>query len=199
LDCAVVVDEAPREPAAVEPRRPGLPEEERGLRGDVRRDAVLCSHRDVAPGGARRPAGGRIDQMVLRLAAATPAAPRDAARREAAAVEANRVAAGQADVDRPGRRDVATCADPAVADEREGVVDRLALDDAVQVEHHRLGAQEHPSAQPQREQGRDRHRLDRLAVEGKRREVAVVAGAYQCATGGRGDQAAGGVSCVERQ
>ena len=63
--------------------------------------------------------------------------------------------------------------------QRERIVDCLALDDAVQVEHHRLGAQEHSPAQPEREQRRDWRRLDRVALEGKRGEVAVVAGADQ--------------------
>ena len=83
------------------------------------------------------------------------------------------------------------------ADERERVVDRASLDDAVQVEHDRLGAKEHPSAQPRAESSDGTPAGDGRAVARQRREVAVVAGGKNGATDGRGDQAAGGARGVE--
>ena len=84
-------------------------------------------------------------------------------------------------------------------DERERVVDGLALDDAVQIEHDGRGAEEHASAKRERFEGRNAHRLDRVAVEGERGEIAVVAGGEQGATDGRGHETAGGASCAECQ
>ena len=105
--------------------------------------------------------------------------------------------ARQADHDRAGRREVAAGRDPALAEQRERVVDRPALDDAVQIEDERLDAEEDPAAQDHRVERGHRRRLDRSAVRGEQREVAVVAGGEHCATDGGGDKTAGGVSGVE--
>ena len=105
---------------------------------------------------------------------------------------------------RPTARGTAVAMSPPAeiqprADERERVVDGLALDDAVQIEHDGLGAEEHASAKRERFEGRNAHRLDRVAVEGERGEIAVVAGGEQGATDGRGHETAGGASCAECQ
>src|SRR6476620_410137 len=123
---------------------------------------------------------------MLAYAAAPPGARGGAARRETAPLEADGVAAGPPHHERDGRRAVSSGRHPAVSEELQRVVDGLSFDDAVQVEDHRLGAEEHGTSQGERSPGRNVRRLDRDTVEREATEVAVVAGSFHCATDGRG-------------
>jgi hypothetical protein len=77
------------------------------------------------------------------------------------------------------------------------VVDGLALDDAVQVEHNGLDAQEDGSPHDDRLVRGDSHRHDRVAIGWEGGEVAVVAGCEYGATDGGRDEAVGGVCRVD--
>jgi len=136
---------------------------------------------------------------MLTFAAAPPGACGDAACRETAPLEGDGVAAGQPHHERDGRRDVSSGRHPAVSEELQRVVDGLPFDDAVQVEDHRLGAEEHRPSQRERSAGRNAHRLDRDTVEREATEVTVVAGSDHCATGGRGHEPTGGACRIECQ
>ena len=173
------LDEAPGEAAAVEPRRPAGPEEERSLRGDVGGEAACGGDGDVAPRRVGRAAGARVDQMVLRppppasvrLATLLVASP------PPSSVEFRRRAARRR---RARRRDIAAGGDPAAPDQRERVVDGLALDDAVQVE--RAPARCAGGTPPRRESechGGTAAGTTAPPSEGRRGEVAVVAGGDQ--------------------
>ena len=178
---------SPPEPRCDDRRRPwrrtvrrAPPVEPRGA--DGRRAAALPSRRRrrrrrLARRPSRRATANRagsplrgIDQVVLAHAAAQPGALGDAARREAAALERDDLAPGQPDRrsgrSSRGRLPAETQPSPS---KRERVVDGLSLDDAVQVELRRLGAQEHAPAQEHRVRARARHRLDRAAVGGQQR------------------------------
>src|SRR3954453_23777643 len=192
-DRTVARDEAARQTATVEPRRAGGAEQERCLRRHVGDGAALRRYRHVTPRRVRRGAGERVDQMVSSL----PGALRDAARGEPAAVERDAVAAREPDDQRNRRRDVASRRHPAATQEREGVVDRLSLHDAVQIEDYRIAAQEETASQRDRVEPGDDCRYDRDFLGRQSVEVAVVAGPKERRTDGRGHQAAGGASRVE--
>jgi hypothetical protein len=137
------------------------------------------------------------ETVVIGKTAASPGAPGDAARRETAPLEGDGVAAGQPHHERDGRRDVSSGRHPAVTEEVQRVVDGLPFDDAVQVDDHGFRAKQRDSSQRERLKRRDACRLDRNTIEREATEVAVVAGSDQCATGGRGDQPAGGACRIE--
>src|SRR5262249_48994712 len=101
---------------------------------DVGVDAGRRANGYVRPERRRRPTRSGIDQVVLPLAAAQPPALRGARGREAAE-ELDHRPVGEGNVDRSGRREVDAGGDEAGSvGEAAGVVDRLALDHAVQVE-----------------------------------------------------------------
>ena len=109
------VDEPAGEAAAVEPRRPGRPEQQRRLGGDVGREAGCGGDGHVAPRRAGRPAGARD-----RSDGAGAAPPRSQVRTPVLlvasppCVDGDRVAAGQPDRDRDRRREVAAGRHPAL-------------------------------------------------------------------------------------
>ena len=86
---------------------------------------------------------------------------------------------------------------PSRPEQRERVVDGPSFDDAVQVEHDRLGAEQHRARAARAPGATERRGLDGGAVGRERAEVAVVAGGENRATDGRRHQAAGGARCVE--
>jgi hypothetical protein len=86
-----------------------------------------------------------------------------------------------------------------VVEEVERVVDGLPFDDAVQVEGDGLRAEQREPSQRDRAERGNARRLDRDTVERETREVAVVAGGDECATGSRGHQPAGGACRIECQ
>jgi hypothetical protein len=136
------VQDSPGQVVLVEPGRAVVVEEERGLGSDVRIQAGGRGDGDVAPPAPRGRAGRRVDQMVLGLAAAPPRSLGDAARGEAAAVDRHRCSTREADHDRHRRRQISAGRHPAAAEQRQRIVDRAALDDAVQVERDRLDAKQ---------------------------------------------------------
>src|SRR5262249_59490874 len=79
--------EARREAALVEPVRPFIAQQERRLRRHVGLQTAACGNGDLLPGRAGRPAGARVDQVVLDRSAAEPATRRGATRGEAAVAE----------------------------------------------------------------------------------------------------------------
>ena len=197
-DDAVRVDEAAGEPAAVEPRRPGRPEQQRRLGGDVGREAAAGGDGHVAPRRAGRAAGGRIDQMVLAGAAAEPGPNAGAAGREAALVDGDRVAAGQADRDRnrssPGRR--RPTPSPAPRRARASSTVRPLTTPFRSSTSGSVRSSIRPRSETESSDGTAAG--DGRAPSSRQcREVAVVAGGKNGATDGRGDQAAGGARGVE--
>ena len=197
---AVVRDEAAGEAAGVEPRRAGRTEEQRSLRGDVRHEAAASGDGHVAP----RPVAGRPVRGSIRWFCGTPAA----SQRRLATLDVASPPPWSAMLPPPGSPTTtgssAATSPPAETQpapgERERVVDRLALDDAVQVELHRLGAQSKPPPCSEIEchEGTAR-RDDRADVRGEAGEVAVVAGGDDRATDGRRHEPVGGASRVDRE
>src|SRR5439155_7171939 len=114
---------------------PALAEQVAELRGRVCGEAGPAARGYLLPRRLRGAAGARVDQMMLELAAAQPAALRAPARGEAAGDELHRAAARDRDRQTATRGEVSTGRDVAVArEERERVVDGHRLYDAVQVE-----------------------------------------------------------------
>src|SRR2546429_3171798 len=119
----------------VEPIGPAVPEQESGLRSDVRLEAAAGGDGDLRPRRHGRPPGTRIDQVVLALTPAEPEPVRRAAGRHATVPKRERAAAWKADDRSPADADVTTGRDEAVACEQlQGGVDGEALDDAVEIE-----------------------------------------------------------------
>src|SRR4051812_13538476 len=138
--------------------------------------------------------------MVLLDAAAQPAPAGDRAGREAAAADGDDVAVGQLDLERAGRREVAAGGDEApVREQRESVVDRAALDDAVQVQLQPRGAPEQTADRPHRPPVRNARRDSwPPEVRAQEREVAVVPGGGHRRADRRCDEAARGAGGLER-
>ena len=128
---------------------------------------------------------------MLQATAAHPAPHRAAAGGERAALEAHGVAAGQRDVERASGGQVAARGDPAAARERERVVHRHRLDDAVQVEPRSAWAFEQPPGQPDLPPGAATRNACGERIRGQLGEVGVVARRLQRVEQRRVDQAAG--------
>ena len=169
---------------------PGRTEEQRRLGGDVCRQAGGAADRHLRPGRLGRPAGARVDQVVLRLSAAQPAPPRRPARREPAGRRA-----------RHRRRSSATSTAPRVARSPPAetnpspsrsagcAIDRERLDDAVQVELHAAGQAQHRAEPPQAAAQRARARPAR-SLSRPSGEVPVVAGRHDRGADARIDEPA---------
>ena len=155
-------------------RRAGTPPSRRRRR----RGTIAPHDGHLLPRRSRRQAGARVDQVVLLRAAAQPAALRSCrSSRGRLRRSAHGAAARQRDVDRPRvARSPPAETKPGAGEQRERVVDRQRLDDAVQVELHARGrarAAGRAAATPRQaaQRGPARRRVGVELVE-----VAVVAG-----------------------
>ena len=191
---AVAGEEPAGQPALVEPVRAVVAEQEGSLGCDVGCEARRAANRYLVPRARRGPAGCRVDQVMLLLAAAEPAPLRAAARSETAGDEPHRSAIRQRHVEWRVRGQVAARRDEAgVGEEAQRVVHGGRLDDAVQVKP--PAEDEHAAVERDRAGTRG---LRWLVARRQLGEVAVVARAFQGGAESRVDQAGGGVPSAQR-
>ena len=135
-DDGLTGSEAPRQPALVQPGRTVVREQEGSLRRDVRSNAGPGRNGDLVPARLCRPAGARIDQVMLDGPAASPRALRLAAGRDPAREQAQRAVARKADDRAAADSHVSAGGDEGIAGSQlQRRIDGQRLDHPVEVEH----------------------------------------------------------------